>query len=261
MNGAPPERVEAAAVEMGAGSLLVAFLVGAGGSAGDLVPDSCRLIGFDRRSAERSDQQTAHRQGLVPNHLGRQAQSWTPRQETIGRVVLQQGRRELRRLQVGGAGHDHALEGLDVPFQPDQLARQPIEQPGMGGRLSLQAEVLGRRHQSRPEVQLPQSVRRHARGEGMGRVHQPPGQRKTIGRRTRRQRGQDLGDARSHFGARLIVLPASQDEGLPGLVLPHDHGGGDLFPQLPMFGSPTRRTQVYPGPGHEASRWIRSNWR
>ena len=235
MDGAPPERVEAATVEMVAGPLLVAFLVGAGRSAGDLVPDGLRLIRLDRRPSDRLDQQPAHRQGLIPNHLRGQTQPGTPRQKAVGRILLEQCRRELRRLQVGRAGHDHPLESLAVPLQSNQLAGQPVQQEWMCRGLPLRPEILGRRHQSRAEVQLPQSVRRHTGGEWMGRIHQPPCQEQTIGRDAGGQRWQHPGDARGYLGPWLIVLSASQNERLSSLVVPHDHGCGDLFPEALML--------------------------
>jgi hypothetical protein len=66
-----------------------------------------------------------------------------------------------------------------VPAALDQLHGEPVEQFGMGGALSLDAEVLRRADETRTEEHLPEVIRDDAGGE------------RIVGRRRATSRGRD----------------------------------------------------------------------
>jgi len=84
------------------------------------------------------------------------------------------GRRTLG-LPVDRRGHDQAVDVLDAPSFFDELARQPVEQVGMGRALAARAEILGRLHQADAEMLLPEPIDDDACRERMSRRRKPLG--------------------------------------------------------------------------------------
>ena len=99
----------------------------------------------------------------------------------------------LRRLPVRGAGHDQAVEALDVPTAADELGGQPVEQFRMAGRGLPATEVFGRPHEPRAEEHLPVAVDRHASRERVGRIDQPAGKSQPVWLRGVRRHGGKTG--------------------------------------------------------------------
>ena len=83
----------------------------------------------------------------------------------------------LARATVGGARHEQARHRLLVPALGHELIGEPVEELGVRGRFAEVAEVAGVRRQAATEVELPESVHRQTRGEGVGLVGQPAGER------------------------------------------------------------------------------------
>ena len=53
---------------------------------------------------------------------------------------------------------------LQTPVVLHELYGEPVEQLGMSGRLALNAEVVGRRHNSHAEMMLPEAIHHDTRG-------------------------------------------------------------------------------------------------
>ena len=89
---APPERVEAAAIELVAG-------VGRVGLAGPgLFPQAGRLVRLDAAAADAARQQAARGEGAVADLLGEQALRRAAGEQRVLRVARRERRRRLRRL-------------------------------------------------------------------------------------------------------------------------------------------------------------------
>ena len=107
----------------------------------------------------------------------------------------------------------------------------------MAGGFALRAEIFGRFDQAGAEVHLPVAVHRHARGEGIGGIHQPAGQAETVARRVRRHGRQKRGNRGRDLVAGLIVSAAHQHESVARSGhLRHHHGAGDLVFDGAAFG-------------------------
>ena len=78
---------------------------------------------------------------------------------------------------VGGARHQQASHRLLVPALGHELIGEPVEELGVRGRFAEVAEVAGVGREAAAEAQLPEAVHRQARGEGVGLVGQPAGER------------------------------------------------------------------------------------
>ena len=227
--GALPERVEAAAVQVVAGLLHIVAV-----AAFDHVgPQALRLIRLDRRPADLLDEEAGHGQGLVADHRGGQAQPRAARDHPVLRVPLELLGADVGRLAIGGAGHDGPLQGLDVPARVDELGGQPVEQLGVAGELALRAEVLGRLHQAGPEVHLPEPVHGDAGGQGVAGVDEPPRERQPVGLDALGQRRQHCGHAGEHLFGGAVVGAAVQPVGrLAHGPLFHHHHRREAVPQL-----------------------------
>ncbi|HTN89909.1 MAG TPA: hypothetical protein VL242_39810, partial [Sorangium sp.] len=80
---------------------------------------------------------------------------------------------------------DPTLEALDeealhVPAAFAEFHGEPVEQFGMGGRISHDAEVFAGLHQARAEELLPEAIHRHAGGEGVRRTDEPLGEAEAV---------------------------------------------------------------------------------
>ena len=134
------------------------------------------------RSGQPSDEQlaTRHQHGVADllrvEPLGREAP-----EEAIGWVHREFAFAGLPTggLAIGGGCQNEAMNVLHLPAALHKTGRQPIEQLWVGGRLSQGAEVVRRRHQSSPEVMLPDPVRDDAGRERIGRLRDPVRQSKT----------------------------------------------------------------------------------
>ena len=78
-----------------------------------------------------------------------------------------------------------------TPAGIHEFDRQPVEQFGMRRPLALRAEIFGRAHDSSAEITRPDSIDRHARGQGVVARDQPARERESIRRLVLRQRGED----------------------------------------------------------------------
>ena len=107
---------------------------------------------------------------------------------------------------------------LDRPAAVDELRSQPIEQRRVGAGLAGFAEVVRRRDEAAPEVELPNAVDHHAGCQRMPGAGDPLGQREPPAGRERVRRlgdgrlglGQDLEKFRLHFFAGPSGVAADQ---------------------------------------------------
>src|SRR5581483_7655470 len=114
-------------------------------------PQPLRLVWEHAAAAYLVIEQAANKQCVVAYHLGLEAESWSSGQQTILRILLQQLRRDLRRLPIHRRRNNQALHRFHIPLSPDELRSQPIQQLLIAGRVSLRAEVLARFHDSDAE--------------------------------------------------------------------------------------------------------------
>ena len=132
-----------------------------------LLPQSLGLIRQHARSADPIVEQAARRERRVANHLGRQPDAWTARQQPILRILLEQRRR--RSSTTGGrsptsrsaaASREHPSRSGRTPWPASRAARD-------GRRLALHAEILLRLDDAGAEVHLPEPIDRDARRQRM----------------------------------------------------------------------------------------------
>src|SRR5690348_12651936 len=90
---------------------------------------------------------------------------------------------------ISNARNRHIGPFLPVSLSPcllvclsDELARKPVEQLGVGRRLTLRAEVLRRLHQPAPEEDRPEAIHRDAACERMVRPCEPFSQSQPVAR-------------------------------------------------------------------------------
>ncbi len=130
-----------------------------------LFPEPCRLIRLDRRPAKLAGEEPARRQCSISDHLGGKPQPWPSTEQGVIGISREKLRRSLRRLPVSRRGHNLPPQVLHVPARVDEVTRQPVEQLGMRGQLSLAAEVFGRDDDSPAEDRLPPAIDGHPRRE------------------------------------------------------------------------------------------------
>ncbi len=100
----------------------------------------------------------------------------------------------------------------------DEIRREPIEKFRVRGRRAVVAKIVGRVHQARAEMVLPNAIDDHARGKRIFRAHNPLRQRhaprrfRGLGGKARAVEFQQR--ARCHRLARLHGIAAVQPKGL-----------------------------------------------
>src|SRR5690606_1841148 len=105
--------------------------------------------------------------------------------------------------------HEELEHRLEVPAAILELDREPIEKLGMGGALSLAAEVLGRAHETIAENLLPEIVHDHPRDDGVVPRGEPTREPEAVSRRAFGERTHDREDVRlERIAVGKIVLPA-----------------------------------------------------
>ncbi len=166
-----PERVHAAAIKGLARIALVVARVAA--DDGHRLPDPFRLVWLDAGAADLGREQAARGQSVVADHLGIEPVARAAREQPILRVLLQRYLRDHGRLAVGGGGHQHLEEALDVPALLAEFDGQPVEQLGVAGQIAGDAEVAAAADQAVAEKLLPEPVDRDPRRQGMLRAQQP----------------------------------------------------------------------------------------
>lgn len=88
-----------------------------------------------------------------------------------------------RRLLVGGAGNNKAMDMLHAPIVFHQLHREPVEKIGMRGTRALQAKIFGSFEKTDAKIGLPNSIHKGAGGGGCTRIDKPTGKSKAgVGR-------------------------------------------------------------------------------
>ena len=152
-----------------------------------------RARDLDARPAERRVELAADGEHGVADLLGVEPMDHPLPDQSILRVH-RAGRGELRlrppgRLAVRRRGQDHPMDRLPAPPSGHELARQPVEQLGMAGRLPQPAEVAGSADQAASEVILPDPVDDHPGRERVVRPAEPSGQGQSTTGRSRRRRG------------------------------------------------------------------------
>ncbi len=111
------------------------------------------------------------------------------------------------------------MEGFDPPPESAfrlggaQAQGEPVEQLGMGRRSTLRAEIVRCGAEPLAEGPLPNSVCRHAGGQGVRGVHDPPGEAQASTRGgagvARRGRGRRRsGQCREEAGGHFVPFPA-----------------------------------------------------
>ena len=121
----PPERIEAAAVEVGSMRGRIGKVPFLGDRQG--LPDLIRLIGIDRLAADPPVEQAAGSKRDVAKHHRRHAEPAGPREEPVLGILGEQVRGHLRRLPVGGTGHQQPVHLLLAPRPVAKLHGQPVE--------------------------------------------------------------------------------------------------------------------------------------
>ena len=187
------------------------------------------LVGLDRRPSDPFDEQAARVQCLIADHLRREAQAWSPREQPV--LGIARLGRLPGVLPVGCTRDDRLEEMLDrpattwlpSPFHP--FDRQPIEQLRMRGPFPLQPEVLDRFDDSGSEEGLPEPVDGDARRQWILPADQPLRQLQPVGGSLFRcPLGQDGRDPSLDPFCRLIVGASPQTECWSRLrQLLHDH--------------------------------------
>ncbi len=145
---APPEHIQAAAVERLTMVLRVAFV-----TEGGFFPHAGRLVGIDCRAAEPFGEQASGSQSHVPDHRRGHSESRPPAKSAIFRIPLPVFRRALRRLPVGAAHRRWSGRGLLHPSPiprtrwPASRAVRDVKAVRLGGR-SLRKSSPGRRRRT-----------------------------------------------------------------------------------------------------------------
>ena len=180
---APPERVQAAAIQLVAVSLRVG-LAGAG-----LFPQAGRLVRLHAAAADASRPAGRSRRARCRGSSRRAGGARAAGEQRVVRVA----RRAARPAPATTAGtwRDGTISRCSaLTSQPRSMnvARQPVEQLGMGRQPPLAAEVLRRRDQAAAEEHLPDAVHGDARGQRVAAIGQPAGQAEAVARRIGRER-------------------------------------------------------------------------
>ncbi len=102
---------------------------------------ACGLIGFDAVAAKLIDEQSTHRESIVPNNLGGKTIAGLPGNQLVEWIALQQFRRSDRGLSVGTTGNQQANEFFYIPAPLVKMDRQLVKQCRVCRRLPLASKV------------------------------------------------------------------------------------------------------------------------
>src|SRR5690606_15419758 len=135
-----PEGINAPTVEVGA--RIACEFGGVATRVADRFPQPGRLIGLDALAADFLHEQMAAVEGHVANHFGVEAKTGASGEQAVVGIAFDKFTRSLRRLPIGMAGDDQAVEMLDIPSAFDEFDGEPIQEFRMARGLALQAKVV-----------------------------------------------------------------------------------------------------------------------
>ena len=222
-DGAFPERVEAAAVEVVAVALSVVHVLHGG-----LFPESGGLIGHDGRATDLFGEQAGGEEGLVADGFGGQAEAGASCEEAVFGVAGDQIGRGGGGLAIGCGGDHQANHGFDVPVGADEFGGEPVEEFGMAGWFALDTEVLGGFDEAGAEDGLPEAVDGDTGGEGIAGVDKPLREAEAVFGGVGGELGQRRGHGALNLLAGFIVSAAFEQKCGAGLEeILHHHDGGE----------------------------------
>ena len=183
-DGPPPERVEAASIEVLArgGRVGEVALLGDG----ERLPDRVGLIGIDRAAADPRVEQAGRTP--APSRAGSATTSGTGSPARYRRFSRSRARCSgVTRLDCRYVALVTISRCMAFMLQPRvaELDGQPVEQLAVDRVFALDAEVLGRLHDPGAEGMLPHPVDLHAGGQRVLGHDEPAGEPQAIGGRPR----------------------------------------------------------------------------
>ena len=126
------EGVEATSVEL----VSLSGLPLAGGKV-EVLPIAGGLVGLDAFASDLLYEQSADRQGAVPDEFGIHAEAGLTGVVAVAGIVRGEGSARKGTLAVGLGGDDFPDQGFDVPFAVPEPGCQMVEQFGVGRRFAL----------------------------------------------------------------------------------------------------------------------------
>ena len=200
------------------------------GGAGDHFAAEVRI---KSAAAHRGVERVAGPENGIANGLGLETAKVLAPDQLVAGIGGLVGRILPRSVAVSVAVHDHAVHMLDRPATVDELRRQPVEQCRVGAGHAGLAEVVRRRDEPAPEVELPNAIGHHAGGQRMPGAGDPLGQGEPAAGRERVGRlldgrlvlGQDLEEFRLNLFAGASGVAADQQVRVHrlGAVFAHGH--------------------------------------
>jgi hypothetical protein len=135
----------------------------------------------DAGAADGTGEQAADGERGVAQDFRFEAQAVLAGEQAVERVEVVELGPVGRGLAVGGGGDDAADELLAAPAAGDEVARQPVEQFRVRGRLAGGAEVVGRGDQAGAEEFAPDVIDGDAGGQRVVRRDKPAGEVEAAG--------------------------------------------------------------------------------
>ena len=133
-------------------------------------------LGVDARAALLEVQEPAHREhGVAEPFAFETAAVHAPYEAVLG-IDLRRVGTPLAGLAVSRRGDHELVDGLEAPAAGHEIAREPIEQLGMRGRVADDAEIAGRGDDAAAEMVLPEPIDDDACRQGMIGAGEPCGQ-------------------------------------------------------------------------------------
>ena len=229
-DGASPERVETAAVEVGAGAGWVGEVAFFGDGEG--FPDVRGLIGIDRFAADLAVEEGGGGEGVVAEDETGHADSGGAGHETVFGVAGEEVGAHAAGLAVGAAGDDEADHVFEAPAGVAEFDGEPVEEVLVDGHFALDAEVFGGFDEACTEEELPEPVDLDAGCQWVIRLEEPLGEAETVARGVGGEGREEAGGVSGDGVGGSEVAAAVEDFGLAGLFIAHDHDAGEILAEV-----------------------------